>query len=118
MLYFCRESMPCYGSIVNGWARFYIIGVFRRFVVDFWNLANSFMSVYYKATKMSYGYVYMGVVYLRLYIRRGLRVACFRLAGNARASEAELQQWSPAFFMSISEDLSLPFVWNFIYVKT
>ena len=67
--------MPCYGSIVNGWARFYIIGVFRRFVVDFWNLANSFMSVYYKATKMSYGYVYMGVVYLRLYIRRGLRVA-------------------------------------------
>lgn len=93
--------MPCYGSIVNGWARFYIIGVFRRFVVDFWNLANSFMSVYYKATKMSYGYVYMGVVYLRLYIRRGLRVACFRLAGNARASEAELQQWSPAFFVCI-----------------
>ena len=25
-----------------GWANFYIIGVFRRFVVDFWNLANSF----------------------------------------------------------------------------
>ena len=46
---------------------------------------------------MSYGYVYMGVVYLHLYIRRGLRVASSRFVGNARASIAELQQWSPAF---------------------
>ena len=81
-----------------GWARFYIIGVFRRFVVDFWNLANSFMSVYYKATKMSYGYVYMGVVYLHLYIRRGLRVASSRFTGNARAQRSGTATMESRFF--------------------
>ncbi len=47
--------MPCYGSIVNGWAKYDILGVFRRFVVVYQNLANSKCQSSTKQQKMSTG---------------------------------------------------------------
>ena len=56
---------------------------------------------------MSYGYVYIGVVCLYHYIRRGLRVASSRFVGDARALEAELQLGVPLFLCLFSNKIIL-----------
>ena len=51
-----------------GWAKFYIIGVFRRFVVVYWNLANSNNKLLTKQQRCPTGmYIWVWCVYTSTY---------------------------------------------------